>query len=42
MIRTPETIGTVAHEMKEETVIDGTEARVETASVILRAHMTFG
>jgi hypothetical protein len=42
MIRTSETIGTVAHEMSEETVIEVTEAKVETARVMVRAHMTFG
>jgi hypothetical protein len=42
MIRTSETIATVAHEMKEENVIEGTETRVETAIVMLRAHVTFG
>jgi hypothetical protein len=30
MIRTSETIATAAHEMKEETVIEGTETKVES------------
>jgi hypothetical protein len=42
MIRTSETIATVAHETKDETIIEGTETKVQLAAVTLRAHLTFG